>query len=198
MRPTEFFNESDHNEISPQQLLALALKDAIADAHLAVVQLHSALDALHEAANTSSFQELASRVVSLHSSFNPTQPAVELLNLSSKARHVALLAGTYSDLEAHLARLGQAQDRLDEAHYIVRQFSRFNHSGALFAAGLRLGHWSHQLNLARVTPVSSVVRVDLTATQRLATIANCPPALITALDRLFVADAIAAAAAAAR
>ncbi len=139
---------------------------------------------------------LAERAAELSGSFNATHPDIELLNVTSRAHHIALLNGLHADLFMPLRALAAAQDKLDEAYYIVRQYARSTHGAAVLAAGLRMGSWQYQECLAKTTSVRSVICVDLSATKRLAAIANCPVALISALDRLFVAEAIAVAASA--
>jgi len=194
VHPSEFFRCASHAPITPEELLRHALDDAVSDSRRAAVALHASLAELAAAAPEELFADFTTRAEALKGSFNPFRPDVELLNLASRAHHAALINGVHDQLHAPLGALSAAQDKLDEAHYIVRQYARPHHNGALLAAGIRTGHWEHQEALARTTSVRAVVCVDLTASSRLAAVADCPVMLIIALDRLSVAEAVAAAA----
>jgi hypothetical protein len=181
---------------SADDLVGLALTDSLRSTDVAVEDLVACVEAL--AAARGEFSPLVPSIQQSASCFSLGHPNINLLNVASRAHHLAARLGVWEHVHAELTTVSSAQDRLDEACYVARQYSRHRHNAAvnnaaLFAAAVRVGHWRQLGRIARVVTLDDAMRVDLTTPGRIAFDVGCDVSLLRALARIPISDAVAAA-----
>jgi hypothetical protein len=190
VRHDQIFSDS-HPQVTADELLLLARKDALLGTYRSVGALVRAVEQLAETSDV--FSVFVEPTTHAAATFSLRYPNIELLNVASQVRREAVQRKLHDDLLLQLQAVSYAQDRLDEACYIVRQYAKRRENAAVFAAATRLGCWPGLERLARTITLEAAMCVDLTVPARLAADTNCDPGLLRALSRIPLSDALAAA-----
>jgi hypothetical protein len=174
-------------------LLTAARTDASRQVTIKAHELAHSVALLDLAAPSGEFSELAAESAVTAETFSPSYPNIRLLNVSSMLHRIALISGLHPLVETELQEVSTAQDLLDEACYVHRQYNKATCPPAVLAAAVRTGHWRNLSLLARTVQLDAVLRIDTTASERFAQEVGCQRQLVLALGRLSVFDAVTAA-----
>ena len=175
------------------ELLTLARNDAAAQVTLKAQELARSVKELDAAVPSGEFRELALEAQDSAACFSLYSPSIRLLNVSSMLHRVALVSGLHRFVDPQLRAVSRAQDLLDEACYVQRQYIKSSCQSTVLAASVRTGHWRNLASLARSVQLDAVLRIDTTVAPRFANEVGCQPQLVLALGRLSVLDAVTAA-----